>query len=70
MGALLRWVGVPFCLDWFTLLWRGWLKIFKNNSQGGGSLAAVGRVDYDYDYDYDSFHYYYYEYGLLSLLLL
>jgi hypothetical protein len=59
---------LPVCLGGFALLWRGWLKIFKNNSQGGGSLAAVGRVDYDYDYD--SFHYYYYEYGLLSLLLL
>jgi hypothetical protein len=47
-------------------LWRGWLKIFQNNSQGGGGLVAVGRValcldwftllrrgDYDYDYDYD-----------------
>jgi hypothetical protein len=46
-------------------LWRGWLKNFQNNSQGGGGLAAVGRdalcLDWftllwrgDYDYDYDN----------------
>ena len=28
---------------WFALLWRGWLKIYQNNSQGGESLDAVGR---------------------------
>ncbi len=26
---------------WFALLWRGWLKIYQNSSQGGGVLAAV-----------------------------
>jgi hypothetical protein len=29
---------------WFALLWRGWLKIFQNNSQGSGGLVAVGQV--------------------------
>ena len=28
---------------WFALLWRGWLKIFQNNSQWSEGLAAVGR---------------------------
>ncbi len=28
---------------WFALLWRGWLKIFQNSSQGDGGLDAVGR---------------------------
>ena len=23
---------------WFALLWRGWLKLFQNNSQGVGAL--------------------------------
>ena len=43
-GGLAAVGRVALCLDWFTLLWRGWLKIFQNSSQGGGSLAAVGRV--------------------------
>ena len=29
---------------WFALLWRGWLNIFQNNSQGSGGLVAVGQV--------------------------
>jgi hypothetical protein len=41
--VLLRRIGLPFCLGWFALLWRGWLKIIQNNSQGGESLAAANR---------------------------
>ena len=29
---------------WFALLWRGWLKIYQNNPQWAGGLAAVGRI--------------------------
>ncbi len=34
---------VALCLVWFALLWRGWLKMFQNNFQGGGSLVSSSR---------------------------
>jgi hypothetical protein len=43
VGALLRRIGLLFCLGWFALLWRRWLKIIQNNSQGGGSFASANR---------------------------
>jgi hypothetical protein len=43
VGALLRCIGLPFCLGWVALLWKGWLKIIQNNSQGSGSFASVNR---------------------------
>jgi hypothetical protein len=38
VGALLRWIGMPFCVGRYSLLLRGWLKLFKTTPKGVGAL--------------------------------
>ncbi len=44
VGALLWWVGLPFCVEWFALLWREGLKLLtKIHEEMGALLRWVGR---------------------------
>ena len=38
VGALLRWVGLLFCVGWYPLLWRWRLKLFRTTPKGVGAL--------------------------------
>jgi len=38
VGAFLRWVGMPVSVGWYSLLWRGWLKLFKATPKWVGAL--------------------------------
>jgi hypothetical protein len=40
-GGLLAVGRVTLCLDWFAVLWRGWLKIVQNNPQGGITISMT-----------------------------
>ncbi len=41
VGALLRWVGLPFCLVGLALLWGGWLEVLPNYFQRTGSCTHM-----------------------------
>jgi hypothetical protein len=43
VGALLRRIGLPVCVGWFALLWKGWLKVIQNISQESASFASANR---------------------------